>query len=65
MDPEDWRPRECNIAADLVADHIIANRANVDTMDCESLYKHLDSKDALQVFLMVDTQDRVELLPSL
>jgi hypothetical protein len=50
LDPVDWRPREFNTAADLVADHIIGNRCDVDTLSLDELREHIRLQLPLQFF---------------
>jgi hypothetical protein len=50
LEPVDWRARDFNTAADLVADHVIANRSGIDTLVLEKLRKCIDEDGAIQVY---------------
>jgi hypothetical protein len=50
LDPVDWRPREFNTAADHVANCVLAEGANVDTLREEEFAMHLQQSTAIQVF---------------
>ena len=50
LQPVDWRPREFNKAADLVADHVLDKRSNISTVNMEDLARHIKEFAALQIF---------------
>ena len=50
LQPVDWRPREFNKAADLVADHVLDQRSNVCFFDLHSVRRRLGEFMALQFF---------------
>ena len=51
MDSLDWRQREFNTAADLVADHCIACKASIDTIRAKDTHRSLSSKGSLQILV--------------
>ena len=50
LQPADWRPREFNSAADLVADHVLHKHADVHNMNIEEIGNRLKHFSALQFF---------------
>lgn len=50
LQPVDWRPREFNSAADLVADHVLANKYDVQKITVQDIGGSLREYEALQFF---------------
>ena len=50
LDPVDWRAREFNGAADLVADYVIQQRSNIDAIDLGDLLDCFRNQCGLQFF---------------
>ena len=50
LDPVDWRAREFNTAADLVADVVMANREAIDTIEVDRVQHLMNKQGALQIF---------------
>ena len=50
LQPVDWRPREFNGAADLVADHVLYKHADVHNINIEAIGTRLKDYSAVQFF---------------
>ena len=50
LQPVDWRPREFNKAADLIADHVLDKRSDVSALDIKDLINRLGDIAAIQIF---------------
>ena len=50
LDPIDWRPRECNAAADHVANCVLSHGTDFDTLEVDGLVAGLTDGIGIQVF---------------